>query len=504
MSISIKKYVDITSGVAAGASVKERELIMRLFTNNVLVPAGTIVEMTELSDVGTFFGTDSEEYKRASPYFGFVSKLITKASKISFAHYDSATPSAPPLIVGGTPSSLAIADYNAITNGGVSFQIGSTTYKLGDLDLSGAASLNDVANDLQTALQADIAGATVVYDNVGQRFNVTFTGITAPANVLINAPDTGTDIRALLGWTSAAGMTTSAGSAATTVLDQIIEADEASDNYGSFATVQALDLDTTETISAWNLAQNVKYQYLVGVTLANWQEWYNRLASYGGTALTIVADTNTEYDEQIPGIILGATNYNLRNASQNYMFQQISGISAKVDDNTLATLIDTNSRVNYMGQTKNAGQGIVFYQDGYLCGDSTSPLQMNVYANEQWFKAAATAQLMEALLNVPIIPATDEGRAIVLGYLQDVVDRAKYNGTIKAEKALNVNQKAYILQVTDDPLAWQQIESIGYWLDAVVQEEAQANGTTKYIVDYTFLYSKADAVNKITGRDILI
>jgi len=81
MSIPMKKYVDITSGVGAGASVKERELILRLFTTSAAVPAGTVMEFTEVDDVATTFGTESEEYLRAVLYLGFVSKIITKRRK---------------------------------------------------------------------------------------------------------------------------------------------------------------------------------------------------------------------------------------------------------------------------------------------------------------------------------------------------------------------------------------------------------------------------------------
>jgi len=503
MSIPMKKYVDITSGVGAGASVKERELILRLFTTSAAVPAGTVMEFTEVDDVATTFGTESEEYRRAVLYLGFVSKIITKAKKISFAHYDAESGGAAPSIVGGT-ALTTIATWQAITDGSVRIEVGQSDYLLADLDFTDAASLADVADIIQAELKTSLGDATVTYDAITQKFKAAFVGHAVPAAISILSSDSGTDIADNLGWTVAKGMVTSAGSAAETVMDYVVEADEISDNYGSFGFCgEPFELDTVKQIAAWNKAQNVKYQYLVPVKKADYADWYNELQSYGGCALTIVADTNSEFDEQIPGIILGATDYNQRNASQNYMFQQVSGISPKVDSSTEANEIDT-TRVNYYGRTKNAGQPIDFYQNGYLCGTSTDPLQMNVYANEQWFKAAATAVLMTGLLSLPIIPATEEGRAIVLGLLQDPISRAQFNGTIKAEKDLNVTQKAYIMQITGDPLAWHQVQSIGYWLDASVQEEAQQNGTTKYIIDYTLLYSKADAVNKITGRDILI
>jgi len=503
MSIPMKKYVDITSGVGAGASVKERELILRLFTTRAAVPAGTVMEFTEVDDVATTFGTESEEYLRAVLYLGFVSKIITKAKKISFAHYDAESGGAAPSIVGGT-ALTTIATWQAITDGSVRIEVGQSDYLLAELDFTDAASLADVAGIIQAELKTSLGDATVTYDAITQKFKAAFVGHAVPAAISILSSDSGTDIADNLGWTAAKGMVTSAGSAAETVMDYVVEADEISDNYGSFGFCgEPFDLDTVKHIAAWNKTQNVKYQYLVPVKKSDYADWYNELQSYGGCALTIVADTNSEFDEQIPGIILGATDYNQRNASQNYMFQQVTGISPKVDSSTEANEIDA-TRVNYYGRTKNAGQPIDFYQNGYLCGTSTDPLQMNVYANEQWFKAAATAVLMTGLLSLPIIPATEEGRAIVLGLLQDPISRAQFNGTIKAEKDLNVTQKAYIMQITGDPLAWHQVQSIGYWLDASVQEEAQQNGTTKYIIDYTLLYSKADAVNKITGRDILI
>lgn len=92
MAISFTKYVDITSGVGGSGGVRQRDLIGRIFTTDTALAAGEIVEVTTLADVGTLFGTDSEEYKRASFYFGWVSKNITSPTKLSFARWDDATP----------------------------------------------------------------------------------------------------------------------------------------------------------------------------------------------------------------------------------------------------------------------------------------------------------------------------------------------------------------------------------------------------------------------------
>jgi len=101
MAISLKNYVNITSGVGGEATATRRELILRVFTKNMakttdstgaVVDAMTdknnyIVEYTTAGAVGTAFGYESPEYKISVSYFGHVSKSITSPQKISFAYW---------------------------------------------------------------------------------------------------------------------------------------------------------------------------------------------------------------------------------------------------------------------------------------------------------------------------------------------------------------------------------------------------------------------------------
>lgn len=101
MAISLKNYVNVTSGVGGQPTASRRELILRVFTpkmamttdeNKNAVNAMTeknnfIVEYTDHAQVGEAFGIKSPEYKIASSYFGHVSKSITKPQKISFAYW---------------------------------------------------------------------------------------------------------------------------------------------------------------------------------------------------------------------------------------------------------------------------------------------------------------------------------------------------------------------------------------------------------------------------------
>lgn len=105
MAISLKNYVNVTSGVGGQPTATRRELILRVFTPNMAmtedkngnkVNAMTegnnfIVEYTDHGQVSDAFGATSPEYKIAVTYFGHVSKSITKPKKISFAYWKDST-----------------------------------------------------------------------------------------------------------------------------------------------------------------------------------------------------------------------------------------------------------------------------------------------------------------------------------------------------------------------------------------------------------------------------
>ncbi len=84
MAISQTKYVDIKSGVGGQSAAANKELILRVFTKNPLTVAGTVAEYDNAAAVGTFYGTQSEEYKIAAAYFAYQSRRNTSPKKISF------------------------------------------------------------------------------------------------------------------------------------------------------------------------------------------------------------------------------------------------------------------------------------------------------------------------------------------------------------------------------------------------------------------------------------
>ena len=127
MAINIIKYVDITSGIGAGVAVARKEPIARIFSNNLLIPTSTVLEFSTADEVATYFGTTAEEYKRASFYFGSISKTVTIPNKISFYKYNAVDSNA--LIYGGK-TQKALADFTAISDASFDLEIGGITHTI--------------------------------------------------------------------------------------------------------------------------------------------------------------------------------------------------------------------------------------------------------------------------------------------------------------------------------------------------------------------------------------
>src|ERR1700749_3252966 len=118
MTISISEYISITSGVGGANPIPAKQLILRLITINPLVPAGTSIDFAggpqaALASVAAYFGTASDEYKRAAFYFSWTSPRLGQAQAISFWGW-AATARAPQIFGDNT---LSLTALQAITAG---------------------------------------------------------------------------------------------------------------------------------------------------------------------------------------------------------------------------------------------------------------------------------------------------------------------------------------------------------------------------------------------------
>lgn len=499
MAISQKRYIDITSGVGGQAAASERELIARLMTTNPLAPFGSVMEFTSLDNVGAHFGATSAEYRFAEKYFGFISKNITMAKKISFARY---APLALAPAITSTITPNTVQKFAEITDGTLTLIIGGVETEITSIDLSGVSSLADVASTIQGLIRgvadapAMLSASTVVYSinpntNGGQ---FVFTAGEAGETSISYA--TG-DVAALLGWTIAGLPVVSQGADAETPAEAMARVADLSNNFGSFAFVEDLNTDEIASVAAWCNAGNVQFMYSVPVSPENYADIQTVVNGMNGTALTL--DPGDNYMEFIPMAILAATNYNRTNAAQNYMYQQVDGVTPAVVTDKFADTYD-NRKVNYYGATQSAGQQLAFYQRGVLQGDVED---MGVYCNEMWMKDAMIVAFFNLLLAVPKVPANKDGESMALGVMTDVINRALNNGTIIKLKSLTATQKAYITTLTNDPEAWFEVYNNGYRLSITIAPQI-IYGSTAYVMDYVLIYAKGDSIKKVTGSHVMI
>ncbi len=494
MPININNYVDITSSVQGGSQVARRNLVARLFTVSDFVnPGGTPLKFSSAAAVGAYFGLTSDEYLRAVFYFGFISKDNNSPQQLQFAKW--AQTAEPPRIYGNNTEAFVLATLQAITAGTLTMTLQGDTEVFTAIDFSGDASLSDVAATLQTKIRTGTGtkytAATVVWEATRGSFNFVG-GDTGAGAVTIDAGTVGGAVGWEAGGAGGTGLVINNGSAIETITEALTNSDAADNDFGSFTFMTTLTSDEVKEAAIWNNGKNFQYLYSIAVSTANVSTYKAELASYAGWCYTL-ANSASEYPEMFPMMIEAATNYDAVNSVQNYMFQQVAGLSAEVTTDAVYTSM-TGDRVNFYGQTQEAGSQINFYQEGVM-GNATNDLGINTYVNEVWLKDAATAAFMNLLLNQPEVPANDTGRAIILNTLQDVVNDGLNNGVISVGKTLTSAQRQYITDQTGDSNAYLQVQSNGYWVGVTI------SGTT---ATYRLIYSKDDVIRKVDGSHELI
>jgi hypothetical protein len=200
-------------------------------------------------------------------------------------------------------------------------------------------------------------------------------------------------------------------------------------------------------------------------------------------------------------MIMGATNYNNLNSTQNYMFNQFD-IQPTVTTESSALAYDALG-VNYYANTQQGGQIVSLYQRGQMNGLPVDASAQNTYANEVWLKGAMVSALFTLLLTLNKISANNAGLSQVMAICQSVIAAALNNGTIVAGRVLTPQEIAYVVNATGQANAWQTIQNIGYILTTNITSSI-VDGKTQYAINYTLIYAEDDVVNKITGTDILI
>jgi Protein of unknown function (DUF3383) len=528
MSIRFTKYINITSVVAAAAQVPQRQWCGRIFTTNPMVGPNAILQFNDFADVGTFFGTSSEEYARAAKYFVYLSPAGTAPQALQFARY---VPTAQPATIYGEVAVAVFATLKAITAGLLSFKFGATQVNLTGITFAAAATLTDVASELQTAIRAgagapngELTSATVTWNATAQAFDFSASPTGVVTELFQVVIPTGavpaTDVAAALGWYAGQGALVNDAQALETAVAGFSRVTSLNNNCGEivWTDTAALAQSDVTAIGQANAALNVMFIFRVYVTPADWMTYSAALIGIAGMGLEyedIGVTGARQYLEMLPMAIHASINFNAVNGAQGFMYKQNGVYTASINDNPGTVQSDAldAARVNYYGQTQTGGANISFYQSGVLMGGATAPVDSTVFANEQWFKDMCGANLMNLQLSVNEIPANKRGQTMCDVTLQGQpatslqpasgIELAVRNGTISAHSTLSLAQQAYITQQTGSATAWQQVQTIGYWKGSTITS-AVVSGVTTYTYNYTIIYRKDDVIKTIVGSHQLI
>jgi hypothetical protein len=524
MSISSNRYVNIVSAVGGGDAVPTRELLLRLFTANERVPTGAVLNFSSSTletSLREYFGSESEEYKRAAYYFGFISKLATSPKNIQFSRFTDVNTSAQ---VFGSKLPL-LSSLNLVTTGEFKITLAGVDFNVTALDFSADTTYAEVASALQVAVRATggaMAAATVVFDSLRTTFDFDTNG-DADGEISFSVVGSGTSLDNYddfgfgsnddnffdgsfdVSFSSTGGLldligfgenaTFSNGVTAQTVTDALSTSTSLSNNYGSFDFIPALTNNQIVERATFANGRNVEFMNLQRVLTTNRSTISGLVSGFASTGL-ILAPLATQYPELLPAAILASLNYERPAASANFMYYTDSRLTPSVLTDVEADANDALG-VNYYGQTQEAGVNVSFFQRGRLTGGATAPKAMGVHANEQWLKSYLKSQFLSMFLALQQVSADLVGQSIGISYLDAGIALALSNGSIAVGKTLTTTQINFITQITGNSTAYLEVQSRGYWYDVTTNA---ADNT----MDYLLVYAKRDSVDKVNGRHSLI
>lgn len=165
--------------------------LLILGDSNVIDTTERLRLYTTLDAIAAEFGTEAPEYKAAALYYG----QTPQPSVCYVGKWAQSATSG--LLRGGILSAAQqlLSNFTAILDGGFSIEVDGVGQDLTALDFSGASNLNAVA----AIIEADLVGASVVWDAVNARFVITSdsTGVASSIG-FATAPLAGDDITSLL------------------------------------------------------------------------------------------------------------------------------------------------------------------------------------------------------------------------------------------------------------------------------------------------------------------
>lgn len=476
MSLPYSKFVPISAKVQAPAFVVEKQHAL-LATTNALIGTSTAFKeyggASALTDFANDFSKTSDDYKFASKYFNFKAKSGTAPEKLVVARWYK-TAAAP--FVKGLSAISAVAELKSVSNGSFTVSFDDTAEEI-VVDLSSANSYANVATIIQTAVDAQFAGATVEYNTVAKAFVITFgTAGAEHTTAGVSAGSTGTDLSEMLGF---ATQELSQGADAETFAefcDRIFNANTA--GYSITTAEDLLDTDITPAVewlqgSVGDQTINTVVRLVFNIKdKATAKALQSTLIALGYTGYVVCFDKYSELVNALDCAICATIDHETANGAINFNFQPAVGYTPIT---TLGTVVDyqagqTNLAlakelddlcISYVYSVGSGTQQNVCYGMGLMANDYGTE---DVQANEAALEKSLQVAVMNGFIAVNKYKLQGKDAANAISTLIDPSFKtAQLNGAIAYNGTLTDSDKVAIYNATANEGAADAVESNGYY-----------------------------------------
>jgi len=329
-------------------------------------------------------------------------------------------------------SQRLITNFSGITNGSLAITIDGTARTLSGINLTSALNMNGVAAAVQTALQAVVPNAKVIWGSTNNRFDV-ISGTTGPLSSVsyASATGSGTDLSSLMHLTSFDASPPVIGVAPESLASCIANLADLSNDWYSLQVACDTPPADADHIAAATLIEGLAPSRIYGATITN--------------ANVLDSTVTTDLASQFQALNLSRT-YSQFSSSNAYAAESLFGRAATTDfqgvmttitlaykqepgvaaenlrESQFRTLLAKNC--NVFTKVQN-GTAIVF--DGSMAnGDYFDERQ-----GCDWFQNELQTALYNLLYTTPTkVPQTDAGMNVIAAVMKSVCLKAVNNGLV--------------------------------------------------------------------------
>lgn len=490
MAISASQLVQVLPRILK-ATGKDLVFNGMVLDENPALRTGVPTGFYSASDVGDFFGTDSDEYAFAQVYFGGYDNSQAKPQTLYFFRLTPQAVGAFARAATVKPAD-ALAALKAISDGSITVEISGTTHTASGIDLTAATSLSEAAEAVAAALADEGCDVSVGWSSVRDSFTITTTDTGEQVSI---ACPTGT-IAVAMGFDSDTA-TISDGHDGATVTDAMNEVVDKFTNFVTYTTLAEPSDDDAIALARWassNLAAGVMYLYVC---------WDSSAANLDASSTTCIAEllkaenvgaTCVAYpNAAMAAFIMGVTAsiaWDQANGAITYAFKRQSGLPASVESTSDANALNLH-RVTFMGNFATRNDSFILSYAGAILGEWD---WIDTYVNAVWLCNAMQVQLMAMLVAAGRIPYTEAGYSKIRANMRDVTNRALNNGVIDAGVSLSEAQKAELTTLLGADYSG-EIETNGYYIQ--VLDPSASVRQQRLTPSINFVYTYGGAVHKL-------